>query len=161
MTNVLMSYYIEVVNVMMTFCTVPLIYVLGVEPLPLPLAQFAYIAVHSCGSLIVALGSAVYCCQIVYVTNFEVLFALDPEEVGRRTFALLALLICLPNAVEAAQASAYVDAFKHARPAGLAIWRGSAEIAELMALAERFLGTERTRRAFEGFAGTRGVATPE
>ena len=66
-----------------------------------------------------------------------------------------------PNAVEAAQASAYVDAFKHARPAGLAIWRGSAEIAELMALAERFLGTERTRRAFEGFARTRGVAAPE
>ena len=102
MTNVLMSYYIEVVNVMMTFCTVPLIYVLGVEPLPLPLAQFAYIAVHCCGSLMVALGSAVSCCQIVYVTNFEVLFALDPEEVCRRTFALLALLICLPNAVEAA-----------------------------------------------------------
>jgi len=66
-----------------------------------------------------------------------------------------------PNAVEAAQASAYVDAFKHGRPAGLPIWRGSAEIAELMALAERFLGAERTRRAFEGFARSRGAAAPE
>jgi signal transduction histidine kinase len=66
-----------------------------------------------------------------------------------------------PNAVEAAQASAYVDAFKHGRPAGLPIWRGSAEIAELMALAERFLGGERTRRAFEGFARSRGAAAPE
>jgi Na+/proline symporter/nitrogen-specific signal transduction histidine kinase len=66
-----------------------------------------------------------------------------------------------PNAVEAAQASAYVDAFKHGRPAGLSIWRGSAEIAELMALAERFLGAERTRRAFAGFARSRGAAAPE
>jgi Na+/proline symporter/nitrogen-specific signal transduction histidine kinase len=65
-----------------------------------------------------------------------------------------------PNAAEAAQASAYVDAFKHGRPAGLPIWRGSAEIAELMALAERFLGSERTRRAFEGFARSRGAAAP-
>lgn len=65
-----------------------------------------------------------------------------------------------PNAVEAAQASAYIDAFKHGRPAGLAIWRGSAEIAELMALASRFLGTERTRRAFEGFARSRGAPEP-
>ncbi len=66
-----------------------------------------------------------------------------------------------PNAVEAAQASAYVDAFKHGRPAGLPIWRGSAEIAELMSLASRFLGPERTRRAFAGFAATRGVVSPE
>ena len=65
-----------------------------------------------------------------------------------------------PDATEAAQASAYVDAFKHGRPAGLPIWRGSAEIAELMALAERFLGTERTRRAFADFALSRGVAAP-
>jgi Na+/proline symporter/nitrogen-specific signal transduction histidine kinase len=66
-----------------------------------------------------------------------------------------------PNATEAAQASAYVDAFKHGRPVGLPIWRGSAEIAELMTLAERFLGAERTRRAFEGFARSRGVGAPE
>ncbi|MGE5152494.1 MAG: ATP-binding protein [Bdellovibrio bacteriovorus] len=66
-----------------------------------------------------------------------------------------------PNATEAAQASAYVDAFKHGRPAGLPIWRGSAEVEELMALARRFLGTERTRRAFEDFARSRGAANPK
>jgi Na+/proline symporter/signal transduction histidine kinase len=66
-----------------------------------------------------------------------------------------------PNAVEAAQASAYVDAFKHGRRAGLPIWRGSAEIAELMQLAERFLGPDRTRRSFEGFSHYRGFASPE
>jgi Na+/proline symporter/nitrogen-specific signal transduction histidine kinase len=65
-----------------------------------------------------------------------------------------------PNATEAAQASAYVDAFKHGRPTGLPIWRGSAEVEELMALAGRFLGTERTRRAFEDFARSRGVDVP-
>jgi signal transduction histidine kinase len=66
-----------------------------------------------------------------------------------------------PNAAEAAQASAYVDASKHGRRPGLRIWRGSAEVAELMQLAERFLGPERTRRSFEGFANYRGVSSPE
>jgi Na+/proline symporter/nitrogen-specific signal transduction histidine kinase len=65
-----------------------------------------------------------------------------------------------PNATEAAQASAYVGAFKHGRPAGLPIWRGSAEVEELMALAQRFLGAERTRRAFEEFARSRRVEAP-
>lgn len=65
-----------------------------------------------------------------------------------------------PNAVEAAQASAYVDAFKQGRPEGLPIWRGSAEVEELMALARRFLGAERTRRAFADYAGARGVNDP-
>ena len=66
-----------------------------------------------------------------------------------------------PNAVEATQASAYVDALKHGRRSGLPLWRGSAEVAELRTLAERFLGAERTRRAFAGFAARRGIETPE
>ena len=66
-----------------------------------------------------------------------------------------------PNAVEATQASAYVDALKHGRRTSLPLWRGSAEVAELRTLAERFLGTERTRRAFSGYAASRGITTPE
>ena len=65
-----------------------------------------------------------------------------------------------PNAAEAAQASAYVDAFKQGRPAGLTIWRGSAEVAQLMTLAQRFLGAERTRRAFDDYARSRGIDGP-
>ena len=65
-----------------------------------------------------------------------------------------------PNAAEAAQASAYVDAFKHGRPAGLPIWRGSAEVGELMTLARRFLGAEHTRRAFADYARSRGIGDP-
>lgn len=62
-----------------------------------------------------------------------------------------------PNAGEAAQASAYVDAFKRERPSALPIWRGSAEVAQLINLAQRFLGSERTQRAFEDFARSRAV----
>jgi uncharacterized protein YacL len=46
-----------------------------------------------------ALGSAVSCFHILYVTKFETLFSLDPEEVGKRTFFILAIVICLPNAI--------------------------------------------------------------
>jgi Na+/proline symporter/nitrogen-specific signal transduction histidine kinase len=66
-----------------------------------------------------------------------------------------------PNAAEAAQASVYVDVLKQGRRTGLPLWRGSAEVGELMTLAERFLGADRTRRAFAGFARTRGIETPE
>ena len=50
-----------------------------------------------------------------------------------------------PNAEETAQASVFVDALKHRSPAHLALWRGSAEVAQLIALAERFLGASRAR----------------
>jgi hypothetical protein len=62
-----------------------------------------------------------------------------------------------PNAAEAAQASAFVDALRSRRPVGLALWRGSAEVRELRNLAERFLGVARTERAFEDYARGRGL----
>ena len=65
-----------------------------------------------------------------------------------------------PNAEEMAQASAFVDVLKHQRLAYLGLWRGSAEVADLMALVERFLGRERARAAFVAYAASRGVATP-
>ncbi len=61
-----------------------------------------------------------------------------------------------PNAVEAAQASAFVDALRRRTLVGLPLWRGSAEIAELMRLSRRFLGQARTDRAFSEYARTRG-----
>jgi len=62
-----------------------------------------------------------------------------------------------PNAEETAQASAFVDALKPQRSAHLALWRGRAEIDELIALAERFLGPARARAAFVELARSRGV----
>jgi hypothetical protein len=56
MTNVIISYYIEVVNAMMMSCTVPYIVVLCYAPLPLFPAQMNYAFTHSCASLLVALG---------------------------------------------------------------------------------------------------------
>ena len=100
MTNVIMSYYIEVVNALMIFCTLPYVYVLCVGPLPLLPAQFAYTVVHCCASLIVALGSAVSCFHILYVTKFEILFSLDPQEVGRRQGWEFALLLKIAHIKE-------------------------------------------------------------
>ncbi|MGB5737513.1 MAG: sensor histidine kinase [Thiohalocapsa sp.] len=66
-----------------------------------------------------------------------------------------------PNAVEAAQASAFVDALRRRTLTGLPLWRGRAEITELMHLSDRFLGTRRTRRAFANYARSRGSASIE
>jgi hypothetical protein len=105
--NVIISYYIEVLNTMLVSSTAPYIYVLCVAPLPLVAAQFAYLSVHCCGSLIVALGAAISCFQLVYVINFEALFCLDPDQVGRRTFVVLALVTWLPHVVEGVVSTVY------------------------------------------------------
>ena len=88
-TNVILSYYIEVTNVLISVCLVPLIFVLCVEPLHFAVAQFILVTIYFCGSLNLALGSAVSCFQLLYVTKFEVIFSLDPQELGKRTFYIL------------------------------------------------------------------------
>ncbi|MDJ0738413.1 MAG: sensor histidine kinase [Gammaproteobacteria bacterium] len=65
-----------------------------------------------------------------------------------------------PNVTETTQATLFVDILKHERPVGIALWRGTAEVAELQGLAERFLGRERSRLAFRRFAGERGIDDP-
>jgi hypothetical protein len=95
--TVLLSYIVEVMNMMMIFGTLPYIYLLIIKPLPLFMAQFVFVILHCCGSLIVALGSAISCFHISFVVKFETVFSLDPQEVGRRTFTVLTVLICLPN----------------------------------------------------------------
>jgi Na+/proline symporter/nitrogen-specific signal transduction histidine kinase len=58
---------------------------------------------------------------------------------------------------EHGQAALFVDAF--ARPgevAGVRFWRGSASVAELQALLERFLGPRRAREAMRDYARRRG-----
>ncbi|TYC54563.1 histidine kinase [Zoogloea oleivorans] len=66
-----------------------------------------------------------------------------------------------PNAVEAGQATLFVDVFKQSLPTGGAFWRGSARVADLLPLIGRFIGRERARSAFAEYARTRGVAGVE
>ncbi len=60
-----------------------------------------------------------------------------------------------PDVREAAQATLFVDVLKHQRPLGVGLWRGTAEVNELLKLAERFLGAARARAAFLKFARRR------
>jgi hypothetical protein len=99
MTNVLISYYIEVVNLINIIMTVPLIYVTLFQPLPFLLAQFVIVATHCCGSMIVSLGSAISCFQILYVIRFELVFSLDPQIMGRRIFLALLITVVVPYAL--------------------------------------------------------------
>ncbi len=56
------------------------------------------------------------------------------------------------SAVERSQALAFVDVFQYAERAGGPLWQGTAPVAELKHLLQRFLGWRRTERAFEGYA---------
>ncbi|WP_374495823.1 ATP-binding protein [Zoogloea sp.] len=66
-----------------------------------------------------------------------------------------------PNAVEAGQATLFVDVFKQSQPAGGAFWRGSAQVGDLLPLIGRFIGPERARNAFNDYARRRGAASVE
>jgi hypothetical protein len=80
------SYITEVINVMVISTAAPLLYVICFRPLPVAAAQLSYSSVYSCFTLIVALGAAISCFQTLYVVKFDLLFSLNPQDVGRRTF---------------------------------------------------------------------------
>ncbi len=63
-----------------------------------------------------------------------------------------------PGAVESGQAALFVDVFTRTRGAeGKPVWRGNAQVRELLPLIGRFLGPERAREAFASYAMARGV----
>ncbi len=66
-----------------------------------------------------------------------------------------------PSAQETSQALLFVDVFDRTAQARPVFWRGSAEVADLLALARRFLGAERATRLFERYAAERGAARVE
>ena len=61
-----------------------------------------------------------------------------------------------PSAREASQALLFVDAFDRDAD-GQAFWRGRAEVSDLLALAGRFLGSERATVLFAGYARRQGA----
>jgi Na+/proline symporter/nitrogen-specific signal transduction histidine kinase len=66
------------------------------------------------------------------------------------------------NVVETSQASLFVDVFRHTEGlAGSRLWRGSADVGELLPLIGRFLGPARARSSFERYARSRGVMSIE
>ncbi|MBK6862716.1 MAG: histidine kinase [Ideonella sp.] len=69
-----------------------------------------------------------------------------------------------PAAREAGQALLFVDVFERTdagASAGPVFWRGRAKVADLLALAGRFLGREPAQRLFEDYARRAGVARVE
>lgn len=66
------------------------------------------------------------------------------------------------NAREAWQAILFVDVFRVRQgTVGAHIWRGSAQVRDLLPLIGRFLGPERAREAFDQYAQRHGVASAE
>jgi hypothetical protein len=96
-TNVVLSYYIEAVNIMLSLSAVTFLFVVFVQPLPLNLSQLIVIIVHCSGSLSAALGAMISCFQIFYVTQFELVFSLDPQKVVRRIIYILSSVIMVPH----------------------------------------------------------------
>ncbi|MGC9587575.1 UNVERIFIED_CONTAM: hypothetical protein PVV62_27355, partial [Salmonella enterica subsp. enterica serovar Rissen] len=62
------------------------------------------------------------------------------------------------TAMERLQANAFVESDRATMAQSFSLWRSSVTEAELQSTIGRYLGQERTQRAFEGFASSRGEA---
>jgi signal transduction histidine kinase len=62
-----------------------------------------------------------------------------------------------PQAREASQALLFVDVFQRTDAVRPVFWRGTATVADLLSLCERFLGEERARDLFDDYARQHGV----
>ena len=62
-----------------------------------------------------------------------------------------------PSAHETSQALLFVDVFDRTQTRRPVFWRGRAQVADLLALAVRFLGSQRTAKLFEDYAASVGV----
>ena len=63
-----------------------------------------------------------------------------------------------PSASETSQALLFVDVFDRTEATRPVFWRGRAKVADLQALAGRFLGAARAQRLFDDYAREHGVA---
>jgi Na+/proline symporter/nitrogen-specific signal transduction histidine kinase len=67
-------------------------------------------------------------------------------------------LLRRPDVVETSQGTLFVDVFKHKEGDERSrFWRGSAQVQDLLPLIGRFLGPDRAREAFLGYARRRGL----
>ncbi len=62
-----------------------------------------------------------------------------------------------PSPQEASQALLFVDVFRRTAEARPVFWRGRAQVADLQALAARFLGAQRSQRLLDDYARQRGL----
>lgn len=67
-------------------------------------------------------------------------------------------LFTTPSAIERLQASVFVRADRVPLAPSFRLWHSSVTADDLVATVSRYLGKERTRRSFEDFAQTRGIA---
>lgn len=65
-----------------------------------------------------------------------------------------------PSAAERRQAIAFVDGVQRADQLSQPPWRGTASVADLRQLLQRFLGWRRTQQALASYARSRGLSTP-
>ena len=80
---------------------------------------------------------------------------------GLNTAAYIGVsLFTRPDALERLQSGLFVDVFRHPGGGRPGAWSRSASVDELYNLAQRFLGRERTYRAFRDYARARGLPGP-
>jgi Na+/proline symporter/signal transduction histidine kinase len=70
-------------------------------------------------------------------------------------------LVARPGATETSQATLFVDVFRHSteKVDSSRIWRGSADVNDLLPLIGRFLGPERAQEVFLSYAHRRGLTS--
>ena len=94
--NILFIYNIEAMNISAGFSAWTNIYVMVFHPLPYYLAQLSVLVIWCGGAVSIILNSAIPLFKIIFVTNFDFIFAQDPEILGKRILIVSLVLGCAP-----------------------------------------------------------------
>jgi hypothetical protein len=95
-TSILLSYATEVINALTTLIAIPVLFSYGVKALPYGIAQPLALILWTLGAMIPAIGIAIACFEVLYVTNFSTSFDWNPERVGKLSLILISLVCFSP-----------------------------------------------------------------
>jgi hypothetical protein len=95
--SVLISFIIEVINVLVTSLAGPVLYIYGIGTLPYGIAQLIVFIIWTLTIIIPVTGIAIACFELHYVTNFSTSFAFSPERVGKLTITAITIVCCVPS----------------------------------------------------------------
>jgi hypothetical protein len=96
---ILFIYYIRVAHAIASIICWSIVLLWATGPVTFYLAQLATMLVWCGASVMAILGASISLFKVLLVTNFDLIFNLDPETLGRRVLVLSLLVGCLPHVV--------------------------------------------------------------
>jgi hypothetical protein len=95
--NIIFIYNIEAMNISAGLLAWPSIYVMLLYPYPYHLAQLVVLVIWIAGAISIILNTYLPVLKLIFVVNFDYIFAQDPEVLVKKLLTLSFILGCIPK----------------------------------------------------------------